>query len=94
MRQGRRLLLLGPPLRGSPIYDFRIPGLRDVRSTHVRSTLGWLRVVPSGLEHKQSRSNPFDGRKLNILNQFHHPQHPLAVFSESAELCGTRSVKC
>jgi len=30
-----------------------------------RSTLGWLRVVPSGLEQKQARSNPFDGGKLN-----------------------------
>ncbi len=36
------------------------------RSFHSRcSTLGCLRVVPSGLEQEQARSNPLDGRKLN-----------------------------
>ena len=31
---------LEPPLRGSAVNDLRVPGLRDVRSTRVRSTLG------------------------------------------------------
>jgi len=44
--------------------NLRIPGLRDVRSSR-RFTLGWLRVVPSGLKKNIPRSNPLDGRRLN-----------------------------
>lgn len=37
------------------VNRLRIPGFRDVRSTHV--TLGWLRSVLSGLE--QDRNDEF-----------------------------------
>jgi hypothetical protein len=46
---------LGPPLRGSFVDNLSIPGLRNVRFTHVCSTLGWLRVVPSGLARSHLR---------------------------------------
>ncbi len=65
---------LGPPLWGSTQGDLCYPGLLDVRSARVaprsslharRSTLGWLRDVPSGLEQKQARNIPLDDCRWN-----------------------------